>query len=102
MESKLLKLNAKAAEAGAVAEFCDSVGWEGVLKPALLNAVDVRERLLVKLMMGPIEGVAATPTQIAAQCYGLGYAIALIEKVLADGAKAIDTIKREYERDQYA
>jgi len=88
------KLMERAGDAAVVEDFCQSIGWADVIRPALLSGIVYRKNILVTKLLGDVT-VPQTPEQIAAQAYGLQFVLDLVEKILKEGHTALQTLKQE-------
>ena len=88
------KLLDKAADGALVVDLTESAGWTDVVRPALQKHIDYLKSQVITRMMGG-QTCPQTPSELAAQAFGLQFALELIEKILKDGTKALEDLRAE-------
>lgn len=94
--------NKQRAEAAAKAEdlgnLLDHIAWTDAVKPILLKRHEAFSGMLVQIVLGATNASGSQPytkEQLAGAIYGIDQIIAIMEKILKDGEKALADLRQQ-------
>jgi hypothetical protein len=85
----------KIAQAEDTYDLLNHIAWTDVIRPQLQKQSDDFGKMLVAHLLGsPLPGTL-TKEQLAGRIYGINEIISLMEKILTQGKKALETLNAE-------
>ena len=89
------ELRISAAKAEDTADLLNHIAWTDAVKPELLRRRDNYARQLVNSTLGMALPEGTTREMIAGRILGIDDTITLLERILRDGARAVELLRME-------